>query len=82
MKQYDKIWVPEKKQGMAFRDAYGDTLSIVTGPVIVLTIEELRGVWEAAWNEGYNDSSISEGRTNIEPLPDFTAYLKSQGITL
>ena len=52
MKQYNKIWVPEKKQGMAFRDAEGDTPSIITGPMICMTIDEFKLAWRAGMAHG------------------------------
>lgn len=74
MKQYDKIWVPEKKQGFAMRDAEGDTPSLLVGPVIVLTVEELKKVWDNGANWGTRCSGV------VNPYPDFPAYLQSKEI--
>lgn len=75
MKLYDKIWIPVKTQGLAFRDKEGDTPSILAGPVIVLSIEELKELWSAGAQHGYESDF---GGT----APDLTAYLQSKGISI
>jgi hypothetical protein len=78
MKQYDKIWVPEKKQGFAMRDKEGDTPCILSGPVIVLTIEELSELW----NAGYRAARADLGMETKLPALGFEAYSQSKGIDL
>lgn len=79
MKKYDKIWVPEKRQGMAFRDLEGDMPSILSGPVIVLTIEEAKEMWVRAVELFYGMDVPNIYETTSE---DFKTYLKSKGIEL
>jgi len=52
------------------------TWETIEGPVIVLSIEELKELWDAAHSRGEN---IKEVRKNI---PDFKTYLSSRGINL
>ena len=76
MTKYDKIWVPEKKQGMAFRDANGDTPCILGGPMVVVTIEELRQLWD------HCAMCQVDKETDYANTINFNAYLQSKGITL
>lgn len=71
MKQYDKIWVPARKE-----DPASDCWQIGTpmpqhGPVIVLIIEELIAVFAAGKRYGEDPNN-----------PGLTNYLKSKGITI
>lgn len=76
MKQYDKIWIPEKKQRLAFRDSEGDTPSILAGPVIVLTIEEAKELFRAGMSfERDKDNSF------VTAL-GFDNYMKTKGLTI
>ena len=82
MKQYDKIWIPDNN------GEYGafylcpeviaeERISSIDGPIICMTMEELRECFDAGWKrcafEKGNNSSIA---------PDFHNYLTSKGITL
>jgi hypothetical protein len=73
MKLYNKIWVPEKTQGMDFRDKDGDTPSILCGPVIVLTIEELRECF---------DWGIASFEDTQPVAKSFEDFLKHKGINI
>lgn len=69
MKQYDKIGVPYMPEALPH-----PAFNTIKGPVIVLTLEELKEVWE-------------RGAWWMRPLPgknpvDFETYLKSKGIKL
>jgi hypothetical protein len=81
MKQYDKIWVPEKiehKNGqMRFVDRDGETPVLRKENVIVLTIEELQGLWNAAQDRMHALQVGYPGDTKI-----FEAYLESKGIII
>ena len=80
MKQYDKIWIPEKIEGFEFRDEDGDTPTLQKGSFIVLTVEELREVCKAMvleWIEVHGTGSIDD---DLEK--DLTNYLHSKGIKL
>lgn len=84
MKLYDKIWIPEKKEGVfAFRDSQGDVPVPVHATVIVLTIEELQELWNAAaWN-GYENRIDQKTQGEVSVIsPDFTIYLQSKGINI
>lgn len=73
MKHYHKIWVPEKSQGIAFRDKNGDTPWLVCGPVIVLSLEELRECFK------WGMSSFEDTQT---PDQSFNDFLQSKGIKI
>lgn len=74
MKQYDKIYLPERQEGLrAFRDNQGDVPVVHHGSVIVLTIEELR----ECFNWGM--SSFEDTQTSYMSFEDF---LRHKGIIL
>lgn len=76
MKQYDKIYIPEKcKPNEMHMAIIGDSRSLTEQiNVIVLTIEELRETFK----EGYNEGKLYE-----ESADDaFEAYVKKMGIKL
>lgn len=74
MKQYDKIWIPEKAPNIL--GDMEDATSLLRGPVIVLTIEELREVWKGAvsWLSGLEFGNHS--------LPNFEQFIESKGINI
>lgn len=96
MDKYDKIYVPATPGWKtAFQCNYKLTdtskemmaqkisplmLKETEGPVIVLTIEELKILWDAA--RLYESEALRKPYANREMLkePDFTAYLSSKGI--
>lgn len=79
MKLYEKIYLPERQEGArAFRDNQGDVPVVMHGPVIVLTIEELREVWDKAELGGFKEGKWSSSLD----ATSFTTYLQSKGITL
>ena len=83
MNLYDKIWIPEKTQGMAFRDKEGDTPSIVSGPVIVLSIEEALDIWKAGMKRATEIAKMAIREEEGNPdAPDFKTYLQSKGISI
>jgi hypothetical protein len=74
MKRYEKIWIPEKREGFEFRDGDGDTPTLQKGSFIVLTVEELKEVWMAGFNRADPENDL--------PAPTFQSYLASKGIKL
>lgn len=79
MKQYDKVWVPARKE-----DPASDCWQIGTpmpqhGPVIVLTIEEAKEMWNRAVELFYGQDVPS---IDTETNEDFKTYLQSKGITI
>lgn len=94
MTKHDKIYVQrdEKEHGWSADDNYYVSHSGFVGPtgppievmpqrdVIVLTSEELRGVWEAGYQRG--GTALSRIRGQGPKYPDFTSYLQSKGISL
>ena len=86
MKKYDKIYFPDEKGDFKVQEFYEDYHEWSDMPidgicaeknnVIVLTIEELREVWEAGKNRG------TEAHSGVNPYPNFKTYLTSKGITI
>lgn len=86
MKQCKIIFVPNDKgqQETDYLLCRNDIEHPVAGldqeqNVIVLTIEELREVWDAGWENGYDDAQEDPVE---KPSPNFKTYLTSKGITL
>jgi hypothetical protein len=91
MKQYDQIFVPHnvKEHGIAMDDNYmvhHEGFAGPTGPgvevvpqrnVIVLTVEELRQVWNAAQDRACALQMGDPGYTKI-----FESFMQSKGIKL
>ena len=85
MKQYDKIWVP-----IPHSEAVKDCESRAIGvnyfkpekDVIVLTLEELREVWEACYDQREWMHSKYRKTTDTPCPPDFREFLTSKGIKL
>lgn len=82
MKQYDKIWVPARKE-----DPASDCWQIGTpmpqhGPVIVLTIEELRELWDECRDETWQDARPTTKYEKPDRLPGFEGYMQSKGIKI
>jgi hypothetical protein len=79
MTKYDKIWIPVTNDDTV--PVEGKAISgIYYKPVknqIVLTIEELREVWEAG--RAYEQD---ERMNNFFNRPDFSKFLTSKGIVL
>lgn len=99
MKQYDKIYIPHDPQidGKCFDDNYHVSHEGFGGPdmkrvevvpksnVIVLTIEELQDLWNAAQirTMEIGKMAIREevGLPDVTLSPNFKTYLISKGIT-
>lgn len=81
MKYYDRVYVHDEDNGTEIKvsNTEWDTVS-EKSDVIVLTIEELRQLWDAGWDKGYDDSAESDGRNVKNESFDFDNYLKSKGI--
>jgi hypothetical protein len=78
MTKYDKIYIPEKcKSNEMHMAIVGDSKSLTEATnVIVLTLEELRQLW--------NHCAICQvdKETDYANTINFNAYLQSKGITL
>jgi hypothetical protein len=83
MEKYDKIYIPCDENDSALYAAWGEEEADYVGAirekenVIVLTIEELRDVWDAGWKRCAFETS-----ENSALFPDFEPYITSKGITL
>lgn len=78
MKLYEKIYLPERQEGArAFRDNQGDVPVVMHGPVIVLNIQDLQDLWNAAKDRACALQMGHPGDTKI-----FEAYLESKGINI
>lgn len=85
MTRYDKIYVIDKECPSyidPIRDGDGNALMEHEGPVIVLTVEELRDIWDAGFDQGDESALMMEGRVNTSIAPDFRTYLQSKGINI
>lgn len=90
MKQYDKIYVPDEEEGtfLITRERMEDsapvhvTYATKEESVIVLTIEELREMWEECRDETWQDARPSTKYEKPDRLPGFEGYLTSKGIQL
>lgn len=76
MTKYDKIYIP----GDVTRDESGAMMAMdEVKNVFVMTIEELREIWEAArkrfWWEECSGSAFRD-----RPEPDFTQFIENKGI--
>lgn len=73
MKQYDKIYYKLDPffPSLCPRLTTGEKIGMQSGPVIVLTIEELIGVFSAGKRYGEDPNN-----------PGFTTYLQSKGIKI
>lgn len=85
MKHYDKIWIPvdrmpkyweETAEGFVHK---GNTVFMEKKEsVIVLTVEELREMWNAGCRRGWEETRP----TDEEEASDFETYLQSKGVTI
>lgn len=85
MKQYDKIWVPDDSGHYKLQEFYEDhheyidchegSLGERTG-VIVMTMEEVKELWEAGKDRG------TEAHSGINSYPNLKTYIQSKGIQL
>lgn len=85
MKQYDKIWVPSEDPTdfEVCRIKTGNPLKgwvDVEEDVVVLTIEELGAIWQAAEDRQTWFNSKYRKTTDSACPPTFTEYLQSKGI--
>ena len=84
MHKCDKVYVPDpdgKYELIETGSGYVDSLSLFLAPAnatIVISIEELSELWNAAYRAARADLSME---TKL-PALDFEAYLKSKGITV
>lgn len=91
MKIYNKVYVEDKKGEYRLDqvkggsgDDWGNRVSLFLAPIdstIVLTLEELRELWEAA-KEYIVDEEMQFEYGIKNTSPDFETYLTSKGITL
>jgi len=87
MRLYDYVFHPNPRangewtvQGM---DLESEDVERTQGPVITMTIEEAKELWDAAaWN-GYENRIDQKTQGEVSPIsPEFTAYLQSKNIKL
>jgi len=76
MKKYERIFIDAID--LRGRETFEHLFEEVSGPLICLTIEELREVWEAANREGYTYHQL--GFTAF--FTGFKEYLQSKGIII
>jgi hypothetical protein len=53
-----------------------------TGTIIILTVEELRDIWEEATDEAWRDARPSVRYEKPDRLHGFDGYLESKGIKI
>lgn len=89
MKQYEKIYLPERQEGArAFRDNQGDVPVVMHGSVIVLSIEELREIWDKGYVCGCEEVEakkiVGDSTLGIFPTTaqNFHQFIESKGIKL
>jgi len=83
MKQYYKIWVYDNC-GTAVVENKDYSIAVSEKEnVIVLTIEELKEIWEKGYEAGKDDLLTDQGTPRFGVMvPDFETYLESKGISL
>jgi hypothetical protein len=89
MKQYENIFVPNDLGFYAIQqfDEDADGFTTVCDAdkvenVIILTVEELRDMWEEATDEAWSDARPSVKYEKPDRLPGFEGYLQSKGIKI
>lgn len=86
MKQYDRIWVSDENGDHEVCDVEYITpergrLSPEDN-VIVITIEELREVWDECRDETWQDARPTTKYEKPNRLPGFEGYMQSKGIKI
>lgn len=85
MTKYDKIWVPYDYP-TDYEVCRIETGNPIKGwvdaeeDVIVLTMDELREVWEAGYQRG--GTALSRIKNQGPKPPSFTDFLQQKGVTL
>ena len=87
MEKYNTVYVPDRNGDFKlqefeedyheWRDVHSEEALSPKFNVIVLTIEELRDVWDAGWKRCAFETS-----ENSALFPDFEPYLTSKGINI
>jgi hypothetical protein len=81
LKYESGVWVPypeAKPHEIVVRDHKGDPLIEMNCPMILITLEELKEVWAAGVEKGWEVSIPVDD----DPAPEFDAFIKSKGINL
>lgn len=89
MKQYNKIYYPDP-DGKDFEihlndGSYEESVSVylgTTAPVIVLTIEELKEMWDECRDETWQDARPTTKYEKPNRLSGFEGYIESKGLTI
>lgn len=81
MTKHDKIWILNKAQEFALRDKDGYSPGCIEGPVICMTIKELKEMWNAG-RQHLREAMQAERTEEPELIvsPNFETYLTSKGI--
>lgn len=73
MKQYDKIYI-DAPENDKWRPTFEDLYVELSGPVIVLSLSELKEVWEAGRRSKHFENNSNALYT------DFDSYIQYKGI--
>lgn len=81
MKRYDIILVDMPTSSVEPADARlksGSPLRVIDGPIVCMTIEEAKELWDKATENGRNSMRTFLSNKSI----DFKTYLKSKGVEI
>jgi len=87
MKLYDSIFVPDPKGNWEAQHINGgnfedECIEWKSGPFVVLTIEELKEMWDECREETWQDARPTTKYEKPTRLPGFEEYMASKGLTI